>query len=428
MANVLLPLLVALVLGLTLPGTSLGAEYLGPGVVKVAGVALLLLFHRRLITLFGRTEYVRFILLLFVYLLYRTIHSTVMDTHWVLPWVSLVWMLIVAGGLSQVRRVRLFTLYLLLPLFVLILSPGLDRIFNLSRGIAHDQFRESLRGLAESYNIYAMSALAGYFLSMTAFLMTRRLYLRALYGFAAIVAFIGTATSGSRGGMVSIISGSCIYLILFQFMRRRRNATMMISAYLIVVLLIVIVPWDNVFYAVTSQDIHTGSTALRWFLMKTSYRMALERPVFGWGWEGVRVRVLNTTHCGWLQIWAELGLVGLALEIALWAVLIRFSLRTHWRAERRGDHGLVVLNLGYLGLFISYGVWQFVENISFAHGTRLHYMVAGSLLALYFSVVPVRGRSAFRGAAIGPPLPAEVVGRGRPRPERPIEKQGPLYS
>lgn len=411
-SQILIPLLIALVLGLTLPGTNMASEILGPGVVKVAGVALLLLVHRRIILLFNRPEYVRFLLLLFIYLFYRTVHATVLDIHWVLPWVSFIWFIIIASGLSHRRRIYHFTVALVVPLQILILSPGVERVLNLSRGIAHDDSRESLTGLAVSYNIYSMSALAGYFLALTAFLMTRNFYLRILFGAGTVVAFIGTITAGSRGGMITIVVGTSIYLMLFHRIRKRQRPYLVIAVYLIVILIVIILPWDKVFDAVTSQDISTGSTALRWFLMKTSFYMALDKPFIGWGWEAVRVRVMNTTHCGWLQIWAELGLVGLALEVLMWGMVFKCSLRTHREAVRNGMSEVVLLNLGYSGLLISYGLWQFVQNISFAHGTRLHYMVAGALLALYFSVVPARSRSSARAPSTVPPLPVRGVARG----------------
>jgi O-antigen ligase len=385
----IIPLLVAIVLGLTLPGTSLGAKWLGPGVVKVAGVALALLFHRRLITLFTRRDYTKFVLLLFAYLTYRTVHSSAMDTHWMLPWVSFIWLLIIVSGIVPGRRIYWFSIFLLIPLFVLIFSPGIARILNLGRGLAHDWTRESLKGLGLSYIIYSMSALAGFFIAMTAFLSSRNIAMRAFLAPLAVVAFIATITAGSRGGMIVAISGICFFFIMFQMIKKKRRFTLTLSIYLVVLVLIIVLPWERVFQAIVSEDIHSGSTAERWFLWKVSFRMGLDSPLIGWGWESVRVRYFNTTHSGWLQIFAELGLLGLAMEIAVWVLIIRLSMATHRRARHSGDEETILFNLGYLSLLVSYGVWQFVENISFAHGSRMLYLTASVLIALNLRRSPV---------------------------------------
>lgn len=389
MLNWFLPLLVVVVLGLTLPGTSLGAEYLGPGVVKVAGVALVLLFHRRLIALFSRRDFMKVVLVLFVFLTYRTAHSSAMDFHWMLPWVSFIWFLIIVSGMIPRNRIYWFSLFLLIPLFILIFSPGIDRILNLGRGLAHDADRQSLKGLGLSYIVYSMSSLAGFFITMTVFMSSRNIGMRIVLASLAVIAFIATVTAGSRGGMIAAISGIFFFVVVFQSIRKKRRLAFTLSIYLVVMVLIFVLPWENVFLAVTSESIHAGSTAERWFLWKVSFQMALERPVIGWGWEAVRVRCFNTTHSGWLQIFAELGLVGLAMEIAAWVLIIKFSMATHRRARHSGDEATILFNLGYLSLLVSYGVWQLVENISFAHGSRMLYVTAAVMMALYLRSSPV---------------------------------------
>jgi len=383
MVNVLFPLLVAAILGLTLPGTSLGAEYLGPGLVKVSGVALLHLFNRPLLNLFTRRDYTKFIFLLFIFISYRTVNSSPLDYHWLLPWVSLVWLLIIVTGMIPENRVYWFSVFLLVPLFILIFSPGISRILDLSRGLAHDATRVSLKGFGLSYIIYAMSALAGFFIALTVFITSKGVFLRIFLGGMTAIAFIATVTAGSRGGMIAAISGVCFYTIVFLMVRKWRKLSLTASIYLVLLVIIILLPWENVFYAITSEDILTGSTAKRWYLWKVTFQMALERPLIGGGWEGIRVSYLNTTHSGWLQVVAELGLVGLVMEIYLWAMIFKYSLRTHHWASRTGDEETLLLNLGYMSLMVSYGVWQMVENISFAHGTRLIYLVAAALLTLY---------------------------------------------
>lgn len=422
MSNWILPLLVAAVLGLTLPGTTLGAEYLGPGVVKVAGLALVLIFHRRLVTLFTRRDYTKFVLLLFAFITYRTIHSSPMDSHWMLPWVSFVWLLIIVSGMIPGSRIYWFSLFLLIPLFILIFSPGIDRILNLNRGLAHDANRESLKGFGLSYIIYSMSALAGFFVALTAFLTSQNFIFRALLALLTVIAFIATVTAGSRGGMIAAISGICFYIIMFQLIRKKWGLALTLSIYVVLIVLIFVLPWEQVFSAIASEDIHTGSTAERWFFWKVSFQMALDRPLIGWGWEAVRVRCFNTTHSGWLQIFAELGLVGLALELSIWVMLFRFSKVTHDRARRSGDVETMLCNLGYLSLMVSYAVWQIVDNLSFAHGSRLIYITAAVLIALNMRESPARRGSRPRREAKAP-ADAGMNRQGNPlngvrRPER----------
>ena len=148
---------------------------------------------------------------------------------------------------------------------------------------------------------------------------------------------------------------------------------------------------------------HTGTVDMKWVGTQTrlgiwqeASRLIAEAPVFGHGFDSTRVLAKTApliagtpwpslplhTHNGLLQIWLELGCVGIALTIALLAL----AARALWPMTARPLHLAVTLatlaSTAVIGL-ISFGIWQ--------HWWLATWMLAAGLLHLALrQILPIK--------------------------------------
>ncbi|HYD64554.1 O-antigen ligase family protein [Azospirillum sp.] len=117
-------------------------------------------------------------------------------------------------------------------------------------------------------------------------------------------------------------------------------------------------------------DWRTASAGARMEIWDASARMALEKPLFGWGMEAIRstpdlfqepvvfMRNRDTTmhpHNGPLQVWVDLGLVGVVLTLGILVQIVRRIGRLSGPAHATA---LALLAIVCTVSTVSHGLWQ----------------------------------------------------------------------
>lgn len=176
--------------------------------------------------------------------------------------------------------------------------------------------------------------------------------------------FLFTDSASNQLGLLTAI-GFCLYASAEKDYR-------LILWCLMVLVCLLAVPW----LAQLPYDLglHTAdklpvSVRHRFHIWNFAAEWALERPFVGWGFDstsefsnrgvtpftGAGSVIPLHTHNAGLQIWLELGVVGIALAIALIAVIVR-------RIEARGPRASIWLGAALVATLViaetGYGIWQ----------------------------------------------------------------------
>lgn len=197
---------------------------------------------------------------------------------------------------------------------------------------------------------------------------------RRVASVAAVVSLVGMAATASRGGIIALTATAVAAVLLGGRWRRQIAAASAVGG-------VVVIGWF-VLLAPTNSVSHITSTATpRTTLWTVAGRMIASNPVVGVGTDNFAVaakdylikpgattradQVVSTpepAHNTYLELWADTGIIGLALFVGL----VTVSLRAAWgavgllvSAGRRADEilarALIVASLAMLaaGFFIS---------------------------------------------------------------------------
>jgi O-antigen ligase len=239
---------------------------------------------------------------------------------------------------------------------------------------------ERLGGAQGDPNFLAAGIVPAMALALALMVTGRNTLERFLLGGLVGVLGVGLLASESRGGLLAAMAA---LIAAFFFFRHRRTA---IAAFSLVLVGMVAV-WSSVSPAAWQRATDfAGGGSGRTELWTVAWRIALDNPVLGVGLNnyttvspeyvrepGVLTRTdlivekSEVVHSVYLQLAAEVGIVGLGL----FALVVFLCLRGAWRAaavfERQGDDELAVLSRGVLvagigllaaSVFISNGVDQ----------------------------------------------------------------------
>ncbi|WP_366922110.1 O-antigen ligase family protein [Metallumcola ferriviriculae] len=116
------------------------------------------------------------------------------------------------------------------------------------------------------------------------------------------------------------------------------------------------------------QSINSGdnSTLSRIYWMKDSFKLIKERPIFGWGggaWESSYRRIQSygysstQVHNHWLQMWTEIGTVGILILIGIWF----YFFFTVWKNYRQGDTETQLLQWTIVAAAVMLGVHALID-------------------------------------------------------------------
>ncbi len=203
---------------------------------------------------------------------------------------------------------------------------------------------------------------------------------------ASLILSIAIFLSGSRAGiLVYALIGSLWLFSAFRF----SMAMKALAAVVGITTLLWLVSLNPAIGLIFEADNYTASserTSLqdRGLLAALAVEVISESPWIGAGLGGVRAHEMNTmgsvSHNAYLELWAESGLLGLTLWLALLGVIYR-KLKTFYSTESRlGAHWLVI-------------VFMLMSVTLVTSSSRLFFLVSGVASALAWHAVTKIGRS-----------------------------------
>lgn len=236
-----------------------------------------------------------------------------------------------------------------------------------------------LTGAAGDPNFLAASLVAAAVLAGTLLALAKSQISKALLVAALAVLIVGLVASASRGGA---LAGGVALIAAFVLFKRRRLQVAAVTAVVLAVAGLTFVNAPAAWDRVTNFNNDNGRSDL-WTV---GWRMGKDHPILGVGLNNFREQSANYvrqpgtlehvqlivdrpsfTHNTYLQLFAEEGIVGLALFLALvWACLYS-AYSAAERFERRGERDLSTLARAVLvatvsmlaaGMFLSSAVDQ----------------------------------------------------------------------
>lgn len=239
-----------------------------------------------------------------------------------------------------------------------------------------------------------------------------RLGLRVVLGFS-IFAVVSTY---SRGGLLGL---STVALMLLMKNGRKWLGIIVLVLGVTTVLAFAPEQWTTRMRTIESYETE-GSAMSRIHAWTLAWRLAVARPVFGWGPQAMEDKSLydryyadspsrNDAHSAYFQLLAEGGFAG----FLVWLFLLLWSLfalqRIAWRFRRDSERGWMA---NYADM-LQVGIAAFMVGgafLEFAFFDLLYHFVGGAILLTDFarqaSTVAVPERTPVRRASVVPPAAA----------------------
>lgn len=368
-----------------MPGISENfAIYLGEFVLKALAIILLIININRINEIF-KLRNIKYVLgLLLLLFFYRTFHVTSAVEHPLVPLISILWIIIIYQSINTEKHFEIFVSFLYLACCIVLFSAGLDRIYDFSRlGYLESRSDNALTGMAVHYITYAQMAMFSFYLSLFFLFKTKSNFFKILFSFILITSFISLLTSGSRGAILAVLI-SLLFLLLLNKRFVLRNKLLFGFFFLVTTqVLLIITPLDKIFsyFQVigTEEDVSSlGRMNLYVFSLESFY----DAPFFGFGWDYVRLITKQPAHSVFLQLLAELGLLGLILEFLIYRrfYIIYKSLKSKFSIYNKIFFYKIT---PIFSLIVAFLVWSLFENIGFVFGTRHLYFIAVLILCIY---------------------------------------------
>jgi len=362
--------ILAVVVGLTLPGMPQGhLQYVG-GSLKPIAVVLMFLLGPRAVRVCDVRLIWRFVIALTLFGVYRTVHTTEGDTSLLNWWLNFGMLFLVVSGLRTKDQVRLFSLVFFGLLMMAVLSAGLFSIYDIGRDITpQGRKTASLIGNAGHYIFYGMNGLLASVLGFVLLLSSKKLWEKIYLLPCFITAVLATATCGSRGALLGLAATWCFLLVscyhFFESMMYKK-----IFILLSILIVFCIIPWQNIVALAVSDDFTTGSVGERMQFYRVSCKVFLANPLFGIGCDGMRLVLDNAVHNEHLRSFAEFGVVGGGICIFLWVSAFRVAFLTRRYFRNSKDPASWLILSGWMATLFGYFAWGFVDNQGMANASR----------------------------------------------------------
>jgi putative inorganic carbon (hco3(-)) transporter len=207
---------------------------------------------------------------------------------------------------------------------------------------------------------------------------------KTLAGVSFVLGTTALIVTRSRGGWLAFTVALAVLAILS--LRRRHIRARVPLAGLATVLVLAVPLHSLIWHRLTGSD--AGAAAARVPLMHLAWRMIRSHPLLGIGannfWGAIPRYAgpeytgdwLNVVHNEYLLIWAEAGILALALFVAFLGVVIARA----WRCSRTPDPLLAPLSLGFVASLVGLLPNLFVER--FVNYGQL-WLLAGVVTAVY---------------------------------------------
>jgi O-antigen ligase len=226
-------------------------------------------------------------------------------------------------------------------------------------------------------------------LAIILFLLSKGV-LRFVYLGCAVVFAAGVVVTFSRGGFLGL--GASGALMLWKLSRKNRGAAIGIVV-LVLALFLFAMPsgYSSRISSISSEELDaTGSSWERQELLKRAFNVALHHPIVGIGMGNFHSFSLGekVAHNSYVEIWAELGLLGLAAYLVLIFAPFRSMRRLETEVtsgqERELAQGLstrdfYLLSVGFQAIIMAYIVCSFFGSIQYIWHI---YYLAGYAVAL----------------------------------------------
>ena len=356
--------------------------YLGDYGVKAFAILLLLINLREIGELFKHSKIRSIIVVVLLLFVFRSFHATSAAKQQLLPLISLLWLIIIYLSVKTDKHFKIFVFCLYVSACIVLLSPGLERIFDFSRiGYTESRSEVSLIGIAKHYIIYAQMAIISMYLSLFYLIKSKSFGSKILFAIFLIISLVAIISSGSRGAIIAMLM-SVGYLILKNKKTKSNNKFKFIILILISLsILFSFIPIDTIlsYFNVigTKRD---NSSLNRMYLFYLSLESFYSAPLFGNGWDYIRLISGSPSHTLFFQLLAELGLLGLILECLVYYKL--FSLFRSIKPQLIINDSLYYTNI-LLGMLFALGSWSLFENLGFVFGTRQLYVIAALIMCFY---------------------------------------------
>ena len=223
-----------------------------------------------------------------------------------------------------------------------------------------------LQGGSGDPNVLAAGIVPAIILAAALIVSARSLLGRIALGLSLVLMGVGFAATESRGGMLAMGLALIVSIVVA---KGRRGAVVLITLLAVGAAGVWFVNQPSALQRVTSFD---GGGNGRSALWRVGWEMAQDHPIVGVGFGNftaqsekyVRrpttlefveliVEKPHVPHNTYLQLWAESGIIGLALFLALCAASLRAALRAASRFDAIGDDAMATLSRAVFVALIS---------------------------------------------------------------------------
>ena len=252
--------------------------------------------------------------------------------------------------------------------------------------------RKGLSGLAGHYINYGMDALISIPLAYFMQKNYRSIFYKFILWTAIVLLNIGVLFSGSRGATISFIFMSIIILLIelrnsAKQKDIRENTSKHIKIFMLICIILFYLFWikggktllKSILFLFTDQRQVDYSLKGRSYLDIANFKLFWNNPLFGVGIDATRHILGSPTHNQWLQILAELGIIGEILAFIITFILYYYYKSTRTKLLISNEEFLKNILDGVGTSVLVLLIWALYENVGYIQPPKLFFMLLASI-------------------------------------------------